>query len=434
MRPESARFLRPGPVPAWALAVTGLAWAALAVGCSRHGKAAPQGGDDRPPSKVNLERKVDLSRAEQRSLVQFVETVGVLEAEGQTDIAAGVNGLVDEVLFREGDEVTPQTILVKVDQRRYVAAAKVAEANVARAEASLNLARDVNRRAQQAGQGASAEEKAKALLNLSLSDAELQAAKSALDLARNNLERSHVRPPYRGRINQRKVTPGTYLEEKTVIATMADLSRLRLVGWVPETAMPTVRELLTQQARRLETVRLVLPLGCWLGGTGPWAGLVSARLAQEDQIPSGFDPEFTLMAFPKRTFQARIFYLSTVANPDTHMFECKAEVNFRGLEEVLRPGFTAKIRLPLQSNAQACFIPEESVRPTERGVIAFVPVQRQGRDGKTVWVAEARTIEPGFRSPGWVEVRQGITPGERIVRRGAEALEDGTPITFPENQ
>jgi hypothetical protein len=71
-------------------------------------------------------------------------------------------------------------------------------------------------------------------------------------------------------------------------------------------------------------------------------------------------------------------------------------------------------------------------------------------DGRARWVAKRRVIRPGYRSgvgrdddgrsaadgilaAGMVEVLQGLRPGEWIVRRGAEALEDGTPIKFPEN-
>src|SRR4051794_34043377 len=116
MLPDSCRLPRGNVARAWTAALVGLALLTSATGCGRHGKAAPQGGDDRPPSKINLKRSVDLTQAERRGLVYFVEAVGVLEAEAQTEIAAGVSGLVDEVLFREGDSVTPDTVLVKVDQ------------------------------------------------------------------------------------------------------------------------------------------------------------------------------------------------------------------------------------------------------------------------------------------------------------------------------
>src|SRR5262249_51146761 len=85
-----------------------------AAGCTKQGKAAPVGGSDIPPSKVNLKRNVELTAAQKRSIDYSVETVGVLEAEAQTEIAAGVAGVVDEVLFREGDTVTPETVLLKV--------------------------------------------------------------------------------------------------------------------------------------------------------------------------------------------------------------------------------------------------------------------------------------------------------------------------------
>jgi RND family efflux transporter MFP subunit len=404
----------------------------VANGCGRHGSSA-SGGLGVPPSKVNLKRNVELVQAEQRPLVYYVETVGWLEAENQTEVAAGVSGIVDEVLFREGDRVEPDTVLIKVDQRRYTAAARVAEANVQRAAAAVSLAQDLARRAQQAGQGASVEEKTKATLNLGVAEAELESARAAHDLAKHNLDRSQVRPPYGGRINQRRVTPGTYVEEKTVLATIADLSRLRLVGWIPETAAPVARELMAQQDKRLQAARLVAPLNGWFAGGVPWAGLGGFILNERDLIPSGYDPEFRLVALPQHGFHARIFYLSTVASPETHMFEFKAELQVQKLPVELRPGYTARIRIPLRSNPGACIVPEESVRASERGFVAFVPTRRPGRDGQADWVAKARILDVGYRAPGWVEIRQGLLPGEWIVRRGAEALEDGTPINLPDS-
>jgi hypothetical protein len=45
-----------------------------------------------------------------------------------------------------------------------------------------------------------------------------------------------------------------------------------------------------------------------------------------------------------------------------------------------------------------------------------------------------RPLRLGYRAPGYVEVRQGLSPGHWVVRRGAEALDDGTPIRFPDEQ
>src|SRR5262249_17675879 len=161
----------------------------------------------------------------------------------------GVAGIVDEVLFREGDEVDPaqKKPLVKIDQRRYLAALTVAESNEKEAAAILNAARDGYRRATESGSAVAARPRKQAPEAMSAADAKLQAARGALDLARHNHARSLVMPPFKGRINTRTVTPGSYVEEKTIIATLADLSRIRLMGAVPETAAPLVRD---RMARR----------------------------------------------------------------------------------------------------------------------------------------------------------------------------------------
>lgn len=434
------------------------------VGCSR-GTRAPEGGSLRKPSQVILSRQVELGRVQQRSLVYRVETVGMLEAEGQTEIAAGVSGVVDEVSFREGDEVGPGTILVKIDQASYKADAELAMANVERAKANWDLARDIADRTERAGRAVSEEDRAKARGALRVAEAEYRSAVAAKLRAENNLERSQVRAPYAGRINKRNVTKGSYLEEKTVIATMADLSRIRLVGYVPETAAPVLRDHLSNQEERVLGNRIFLALGA---SANPFAALTTLSgqsLVSRDYVPSGYDPEFELETIRGTVFHARIFYMSTVANTDTHMFEAKAEVlgvtqlpkgesrspkpalttvagpipslkptispaPKRDSPRLFWPGYTARIRFPLRSNPGALVIPEEAVRSSERGTIAFVPVEQIREDGKTEWVAKMRTLVLGFRADGWVEVSHGLREGELIVRRGAEALEDGTPVSF----
>lgn len=395
-------------------------------GCSNH-NPGPAATPTPSAAKSNLRRPVEVARAEQKTLIYAVETVGLIEAEGMTDVAAGMKGIVDSVHFREGDEVDPKQPepLILIDQASYLSALKLAEANVQRADANVQLARDRLERFNRSAQGSSPQEREEARLALGVAEAEQLAAKANLEIARHNLNRSRVKAPYRGRINKRMVTPGMYVEDKTVIATMADLSKVRLVGYVPETAAAQVRELIALQEQRRRAATITLPIGGSLAGRAVGAMALAAVVGGD--VPSRFDPEFTVLAFPDRLFRARIFYLSTVADPSTHMFECKAEIAaLPGTE--LKPGYTARVRLPMRSNPFACVVPEESVRATERGFVVFEPVPQKNADGSTGYVARARPVEIGYRSPGQVEIRGGITPGQWVVRRGAEALEDGMAI------
>src|SRR5262249_43053573 len=174
-----------------------------------------------PPRKIVLERNVDLTTVQKRSLVYRVETIGVLEAEGQTDIAAGVNGVIDEVLFREGDEVKAGCILVIIARDRYQADEDLAKANMERARENMSVMKEIALRAERAGTALAPEDRARAVGNYKVADAEHRSAIAAHARAKNNLMRSRVKAPYDGRINKRYVTKGTYLEEKTPIATIA---------------------------------------------------------------------------------------------------------------------------------------------------------------------------------------------------------------------
>jgi membrane fusion protein (multidrug efflux system) len=75
-------------------------------------------------------------------------------------------------------------------------------------------------------------------------------------------------------------------------------------------------------------------------------------------------------------------------------------------------------------------VPEESVRASEQGFVVFIPEEKPGADGKTQWVARQRMVQLGFRRPGSVEVLSGVEAGQRVVTRGSESLENGTPIEF----
>ncbi|HVJ81051.1 MAG TPA: efflux RND transporter periplasmic adaptor subunit [Planctomycetia bacterium] len=368
---------------------------ALSLALAGCGGTAPKGGAEAPPSAVKLARQVTVAKVEQRDLAYVVDTVGTLEPIRQTNIAAGVTGIVDEVLFREGDVVKAgETVLARIDQPKYRAAAELAVANENRAMARLQLLEDLLRR--NTGlrrQGALSEvEQVQAQMDVQMAKAELASAAAAKRLAEITLDKSRVRAPYAGQLNSRKIAVGDYVKEETVLATIADLSQLRVTTYVPELAAPRVR--------------------------------IGDRFT------------FTLEALPGREYRAKIVFLSTVADPQTHMFECKAEIDEP--DAAMRPGLFARVKIATDKRTGACVAPEESVRPSENGFVIFVPKNVAKSGGGSQLVAEARTVQIGFRRPGFIELlgyrRPGSSamvkfePGEPVVAKGAEALVDGVPL------
>ena len=402
------------------------------IGCGKKGLPSATVGNPTPISKVNLRRPVELAKAQQRIIVAAVEQVGALEAKQTTEIAAGVAGIVDAVLFEEGAVVSPADPLplVRIDQEKYRTAHESATSTETAAKANYERAKDVSDRAK--GGGFSEAERRQTDEMMKQAEAQYFVSKSNLKLAKHNLNRSQVPAPYKGQMNQKKITPGSYVKEDTIVGTIADLSEIRVVGFVPESVAPLIRERMEQRPKVMAGRSIAVALA---GADGGWGGIAARFLVESNGVPSGYDPEFSVPSLPKRSFRGQIFYMSTVADSTTHMFECKARIDGTDPHFAsLKPGFTARIRFPYESTPDAVVVPEESVRATERGFLVFVVEKRAGKDGQVEWVAKSRRIEPGARSPGWVEVKAGLSPGQWVVQRGAEALDDGVPVRVPDEQ
>jgi predicted secreted protein len=69
------------------------------------------------------------------------------------------------------------------------------------------------------------------------------------------------------------------------------------------------------------------------------------------------------------------------------------------------------------------------VRPSDLGFVAFVAEQRGEQT-----VAVRRILTLGLRTPdGRVAVRSGLDHGQRLIIRGAEALDDGSLLQVQES-
>jgi membrane fusion protein, multidrug efflux system len=323
--------------------------------------------------------RVRVAPVKVEDVVYNVQALGSLEADEMVRVPAQVEGAVAEVLFQAGDRVSPSTVLLRIDPERHRLEAERAEAQHKTALAELRRSeRDLERREALAqDQLVSAEE-----LNRSRGEAErlgaaAAAAKAARDLAQENLRRSDVRAPRPGVVNTRSVETGQYVKEGDVLATLADVSRLRLRFKVSD--------------------------------------------AESLQAKEGEGVTFRVAALGDETFPARIYYVSDVADPTTRQVEVLAWVKNPG---VLKPGFFAEVTLATSSKKAALVVPEGAIQASERGFIAYAV-----EEGK----AKARPVQIGLRTgTGIVEILSGVTAGETVVVEGSDRIGDGVPVQAAE--
>ena len=362
------------------LAAIPLVATVVAAGCggaqnaaTGQGAAAGQPAGGRQPQRSAL--RVRVAAVQVQDVVHQIKALGSLEAQDMVQVTAQVEGVASDVRFREGDRVTPQTVLLRIDPDRFRVEAERARAleQQARAEVDRAQADLARREALAASQLLSTEELTRSRGESDRLSAALDVAKAANEIALQDLRRSEVRPPITGVINTRTVDTGQFVRTGTVLAVIVDVSRLRLRFKVSEGESLLAHE----------------------------GGSVAFRVA-----PVG-----------PREFYARIYHVSRVADPTTRQVEVLGWVD---PDPDLKPGFFAEVTLSGGISKNAIVVPESAVQASERGFVTYVV-----KDGK----AGLRPIQQGLRTgTGAVEILSGLKPGETVVTEGSDRLADGIAV------
>jgi cobalt-zinc-cadmium efflux system membrane fusion protein len=132
------------------------------------------------------------------------------------------------------------------------------------------------------------------------------------------------------------------------------------------------------------------------------------------RVAVGAEVEVAVEAYPSEKFPGRITYLSHVLDEATRTARARVEIANRSGR--LRPGMfaTARIALSDASQAEALAIPDTAIQRVGGKPTAFVE--------RSAGSYEARALDLGPQSRGLVEVKAGLSAGERVVTRGAFAL------------
>jgi multidrug efflux system membrane fusion protein len=339
------------------------------------GAACGKGNDPAARQRQRPALRVRVAPVAVQDVVYQIKSLGQIEAQDMVQVTAQVEGVATDVRFREGDRVGPGTVLLRIDPDRYRLEAERAEATLEQARAEQDRAgADLKRREALAqNELLSAEELTRSRSESTRLTASVEVAKAALGIARQNLERSEVRPQVSGVINTRTVEPGEFVRAGTVLATIVDSSRLRLRFKVSEG----------------ESLRATV------------GGSVTFRVA-----PLG-----------PRDFTARIYHVGQVADTTTRQVEVLAWVDNQG---ELKPGFFAEVTLAGERRQHALVVPEGAVQASEQGFVTYVV--QEGR-------AHVRPIQLGLRTgTGLVEILSGLKAGETVVTEGSDRLDDGVPV------
>ncbi|MEB6666214.1 efflux RND transporter periplasmic adaptor subunit [Acinetobacter vivianii] len=328
---------------------------------------------------------VDVASVLSKTITDWQEYSGRLEAIDQVDVRPQVSGKLIAVHFKDGSLVNKGDLLFTIDPRPFEAELNRAKAQLASAEAqvtysSANLGR--NQRLIQSNAIAH-QELDQAENEARSANANLQAAKAAVETARLNLEYTRITAPVSGRISRAEVTVGNVVSAGNgvqVLTSLVSVSRLYASFDVDE---QTYLKYISNQRNSAQ-----VPV--YLG------------LANE----SGFSREG---------------YISSIDNNlNTTSGTIRVRATFDNPKGVMLPGLYARIRLGGGQPRAAILI-----SPTAIGV---------DQDKRFVVVVDAknqtayREVKLGAQQDGLQIINSGLQVGDRIVVNGLQRIRPGDPV------
>ncbi|MCK6396419.1 efflux RND transporter periplasmic adaptor subunit [Zoogloea sp.] len=192
----------------------GAVMAALIAGCSSSAAPPAPGG----PAEVGV---VTL---EARPVTLSAELPGRTVSTVVAEVRPQVGGILRERLFTEGADVKAGQLLYRIDPAPYQAAVDSARATLAKARANVDSLRPKAARYTELAEikAVAQQDTDDALAALRQAEAEVDAARAALDSATINLAYTRVTAPVAGRIGKSAVTPGALVTagQATALATV----------------------------------------------------------------------------------------------------------------------------------------------------------------------------------------------------------------------
>lgn len=329
---------------------------------------------------------------ETQPLTLTTELSGRTTPHQVAEVRPQVGGILQKRLFTEGSQVQAGEILYQIDPAVYEAALASSRATLAKAEANLLPARLKAERYRElvASKAVSEQDHDDAVAAHLLAEAEVAAARAAMESARINLAYTRVKAPISGRIGRSAMTTGALVtaNQSQPLATIQQLDPIYVD--------------VTQSSSELLQLKRNIANGV-LTGTPPQQARVSLRLQDGSAYPLPGTLKFAEVTVDPSTGSVTLRTL--FANPD----------------QLLLPGMFVRAVIDEGSNEQAILVPQRGVTrdPSGQAMVMLVDEKEQ---------VTKRTIEV-VRSLGdqWL-VSQGLQAGDRVILEGFQKAPPGSTV------
>lgn len=167
---------------------------------------------------------------------------GVVKSELESELSFRVSGKVESVQVAQGAKVAKGQVLATLDSSDYIIRLKSAQAELESAKAEMvNTREDFKRLSKLAEKKYSSDsdvDRAEAAYQAALSKVDI--AKSKVENARNDLQRTNLTAPFEGKIGKRSVEPHEEVRAGQVLFELQSKGRYEVEVLVPETLIDQI--------------------------------------------------------------------------------------------------------------------------------------------------------------------------------------------------
>ena len=336
-----------------------------------------------PPPKGPPAVAVNVASVTRADVPVYLEGLGTVQAFYTVTVTARVDGRIDRVAFREGQDVKKGALLVQIDPRPYQAALGVAVAARDKDRAQLeNARRDMERYQQLAPEDLASKQTVdtqRALIAQLI--AQVKGDEAAIDSARTNLDYTTITSPIDGRTGIRLVDPGN-----NVHATDTN-------GMVVVTQLEPISIIFTLPEESFEQLSTALSHGA----------VTATALSRDDK---------------EELDHGTVELIDNVIDQTTGTIRVKAILPNR--QRHLWPGQFVNVRVMTQVQRQVLTMPASALQRGPEGMFTYVV-----QPDSTVRVAP---LTVGEQEGDIVVVEKGLEAGDKVVASNQYRLQPGSLI------
>ena len=255
---------------------------------------------------------VEVADVERRSIADYLETNGALEAENEVDVVSRTSGPITELNVEEGDFVEKGQVLARIDEREAKAQLEIAKVNLEETRVAYERAK-VSRANEIISDEAYDQAKAR------FESAEAQIASQELELSYTVIE-----APFDGLIIERAIKFAEFVNNGSRLFRISDFDPLLCPIQVPEKDLGKLRK--------------------------------------------GQRAYITVEAFPDERFSAKVLRVNPVVDRATGTIKVTLEINGRGR---LRPGMFGSVFVELDVREDTLVIPRTSLVLESLGDVVY---------------------------------------------------------------